>query len=206
MKRTFKVFMLGMVLGQLPLPGFTQRAEWVEQVIVCNGGKFESSPPYTDYVTVQSYDPVTLASVVFDEIKTQSVQDAVIYDQQFLYVAAQDSIIMYNLNTLQRVNAVSDSGISRLGLYLDKLVVTKQFPITRFFVEILDANNLSLIARIQNISGDCKGVTVWKDTIYVAVNGGFLGTEGKLAVISTGNWQLKREVNFGPNTAEKFTR
>ncbi|MFH1937894.1 MAG: T9SS type A sorting domain-containing protein [Bacteroidota bacterium] len=157
---------------------------------------FEFIPPFADYVTMQTYDPATGTTSIFDEIKTQSVQDVVIADYK-IYVAAQDSIVMYDANTLQRLAAVADSGLSRLYLFNDRLIVTKQYPIVRFFVEVLDASNLSLIARIDNISGDCKGVAHTEDSVYVAVNGGFLSTEGKLAVIDFNNWTLSREINFG---------
>jgi len=173
-----------------------QKNEWVNQVIVVNGGKFEVTPPYADYVTVEAYHPATHMVDVFDVIHTQSVQD-VIVKGNFAYVAAQDSIVMYNIDTYQRVAAVPDSGLNKLCLFNDRLIVTKQYPIKRFFAEVLDASNLALIARIQNISGDCGGVVIAADTAYIAVDSGYLGTHGKLAVINTTNWTLNREVDFG---------
>ena len=174
---------------------FAQKNEWVNQVIVVNGGKFESGTP-TDYVTVQSYNPVTQMTNVFGTIYTQSTQHAVIKDK-YLYVAAQDSIVKYDLDTYQRVVAISDSGISKLYMYNNRLIVTKQWPIKRFFVEVLDGTDLSLITRIQNISGDCGEAVAANDSIYVAVNGGYAGTQGKLAVLDPSDWTLKDEINFG---------
>jgi hypothetical protein len=173
-----------------------QRSEWVNQVISVSSGKFESSPPYVDYVTVQSYNPVSQAVTIVDNIYTQSAQH-VIVKNGIAYVAAQDSIIMYNLDTWQRISAVADSGLSRLCVYGNKLIVSKQWPVTRFFIEILDASNLSLLARVDNISGDCNGMTYDKDTLYVAVSGGYLASEGKMAAIATDTWTVGREINFG---------
>jgi len=189
-------FLISMLL--MPWVGLSQKAEWVEQVIVANGNKFETTPSPADYVTVQTYNPSTGITYVFDEIKTQSAQDVIVADGK-IYVAAQDSIVMYDANTLQRIAAIADSGLSRLFLFNDKLIVSKQYPVVRFFVEVLNASDLSLVARIQNISGDCKGIVSTKDSIYVVVNGGFLSSEGKLAVINLNNWTLGREINFGPN-------
>ena len=138
-----------------------QRNEWVNQVIIVNGGKFEG-PPYTDYVTVQKYDPVTHIVTVFDKIYTQSTQDVII-DGHFAYVAAQDSIIKYDIDTYQRVAAIADSGLAKLYKYGNKVLVSKQYPIKRFFLEVLD-DNLSLLARVQNISGECGGITSGEDT------------------------------------------
>ncbi len=187
-------FLIIMVL--LPWIGHTQDSEWAEQVIIANGNNFETSPPYIDYVTMQTYDPASGVTFVFDQIKTQSVQDVVIANNK-IYVAAQDSIIMYDANTLQRLERIADSGLSRLYVFNNRLIVTKQYPIVRFFVEVLNASDLSLVARIQNISGDCKGVAHTQDSVYIAVNGGFLSTEGKLAVINFNNWTLSREINLG---------
>ena len=99
------------LVALLPLLTIAQKVEWVEQVIVGNGNKFEATPPYIDYVTVQTYDPSNGSTSVFDVIKTQSVQDVLIANQK-IYVAAQDSIIMYDANTLLRLAAVADSGLS----------------------------------------------------------------------------------------------
>ncbi len=196
----------GMILGilfLLPFAGQSQRAEWVNQVLIGNGGRFETAPPFVDYVTMQTYDPATQISTIFNTIHTQSVQDILI-SGDYAYVAAQDSIIKYNINTYERVAAIADSGVSRLGLYNDRLIVSKQWPIVRFFVEVLNANNLALLDLTQNISGDCGDVIATKDSVYVAVNGGFLGTEGKLAVINPSNWDLTREINFGTAAVGTF--
>jgi len=194
-------FNFGIFLGIIFLTSynsFAQRNEWLNQVITVNSGKFESTPPYTDYVTVQTYNPGSQQSVTFDVIKTQSAQDLVIKGN-YAYVAAQDSIIMYNINNYQRVFAIADSGINKMFVYNNRLIISKQWPIKRFFVEVLDVSNLSLIARIQNISGDCAGITSDGDSIYVAIPGIVGTTEGKLAVISANTWSLKREINLGPD-------
>ena len=184
----------------LPWIGLSQKAEWVEQVIVANGNRYETTPPFIDYVTMQTYDPVSGSTYIFDQIKTQSVQDIVIANNK-IYVAAQDSIVMYDATTLLRLGSIVDSGLSRLYIFNNRLIVTKQYPIVRFFVEVLNASDLSLVARIQNISGDCKGIAQTQDSIYIAINGGFLSTEGKLAVINFNNWTLAREIDLGPNIA-----
>jgi hypothetical protein len=173
-----------------------QRNEWVNQVIIANGGKYEALP-YTDYVTVQSYNPVTQVVNVFNTIYTQSVQDVVI-NGNIAYVAAEDSIVMYNIDTYQRLAAVADSGLSKLYFNAGRLVVTKQYPIKQFFVEILDATNLALLGFVQGISGDCGGAIISQDLLYVAVDSGWQGTRGRLAIIDPAdNWHLLREVDLG---------
>jgi hypothetical protein len=168
----------------------------VKQVITGNSGKFEAAPPYTDWVTLQQYNPVNQTSDLFGTIFTQSVQDILIVGH-FAYVTAQDSIAKYNLNTMEQIAIVADSGLNKLALCNGKLVVSKQFPLTQNFVVIRDTADLSLVQEIGGISGDCMGIVTMGDSLYVAVNGGWAGTEGKLAVIDPADWSLVREANFG---------
>jgi hypothetical protein len=121
------------------------------------------------------------------------------------YVAAEDSIVMYNIDTYQRVAAIADSGLCKLYYNSGKLIVTKQYPIKRFFVEILDASNLALLGFVQGISGDCAGAVMTNNMLYVAVDSGYQGTRGRLAIIDpAANWQLLQEVDFGTQAVGIF--
>ena len=156
-----------------------QSTVYVKQIITANSGKFEISPPYSDYVTVQAYNPQTKNVDVFNTIYTQSAQSMVI-SNHMIYVAAQDSIVKYDLNTMQRKAAVADSGLNQMAVFNGKLIVSKQYPLTNYFVEVLDTSTLGEVAEIPGITGDCGDITSANDTLYVAVNGGYLGTVGKL--------------------------
>jgi hypothetical protein len=169
---------------------------WVKQTITSNSGKFEFSPPYNDFVNVQAYNPVNSSVTAFNTIFTQSAQDIVI-NNGIAFVSAQDSIIKYNLDTYQRTAAIADSGISKMVIYKQYLIVSKQYPLFSNFVDILDTANLSLVGRVEGISGDCGGIAFSEDTVYVAVNGGWMGTSGKIAVIDPASWTLVREIDLG---------
>jgi hypothetical protein len=181
----------------------SQTMDWTKQIITGNSGRFEYSPPYNDFVAVQSYDPVVKAVNQFNTVFTQSGQDILIVGN-VAFFNAQDSIIKYNLNTFQRMAAIPDSGLARLGMFQNRLIVSKQYPLSKYFVEVLDTANLSLIAQVDHISGDCGGVISIGDTVYVAVNGGWMGTEGKIAVIDPSTWTLSREINLGANAIGIF--
>lgn len=175
--------------------GFAQ-SFYVKQVITANSGKFEFEPPYTDYVTLQTYNPGSKQSNVFSTIFTQSAQ-AIVIAGNMAFIEAEDSLAKYNLNTLERVSIIADSGLNTLALYNGKLLVSKQYPVIHNYLEVLDTANLEVVAQVQGISGDCGGICSMNDTVYLAVNGGWMGTEGKLAIIDPRTWTLKREVNFG---------
>ncbi|MCX6281923.1 MAG: T9SS type A sorting domain-containing protein [Bacteroidetes bacterium] len=177
-------------------PAYTQTGPYVKQVLTSNSGKFEYLPPYTDYVLLESYNPENSQIDKFGVIYTQSAQ-SILISGRFGFFTAQDSIIKYDLYTFERKAAIADSGLNRLAMYKGKLLVSKQYPNQQYFLEVLDTSNLSLIAKVPGISGDCGGICEVNDTVYVAVNGGYMGTEGKLAVVDPGSWTLKAEVNFG---------
>ena len=177
--------------------GFTQSNQWVNQVIVVNNGKLESQPPYTDYVTVEAFSPTTHNVNVFGTIYDQTSSDIVIKDNK-AFVATPDSIIIYNIDTYQRILSVSDSGVSRLFIYNGQyLLVSKKAPVTTFYLEILDINTLNVVGMVDGIDGDCAGITTLFDTVYVAVPGVSGSNIGKLAVIKPSNFSLVREVDFG---------
>jgi len=197
---------LGAILSFGLLNGIVANSQslgYVKQVITVNSGRFESVPPYTDYVTVQAYTPQTGNVNPFNTIFSQSGQ-AIIISDKIAFVAAQDSIVKYNLNSMQRLGAVRDSGLCQLALINGKLIVSKQYPIVSHFVEVLDTATMGVVAQISGISGDCAGITMIDDTVYVAVNEGWMGTDGKLAIIDPNNWTLISELDFGVNAVGIF--
>ncbi len=176
--------------------GKAQTMDWSKQVITVNSGRFEFSPPLQDFVTAQSYNIVNQSVNEFNTIFTQSAQDILIVGHT-AFISAQDTIIKVDLNTYQRITAIADSGLAKLALFKNRLIVSKQYPLSRFFAEVLDTADLSLVAMVENISGDCGGIAATADTVYIAVNGGWMGTEGKIAVIDPTSWTLTREINLG---------
>jgi hypothetical protein len=205
MKKLFP-FLLSLVLLVISanLLVQAQKTTSARQVIIANGGKFEGGPPYSDYVTIESYNLSTLAVNIFNTIYTQSVQDVIISDK-YAYVTAQDSIVKYDIDTYQRVAAVKDSGVNKLALYNDKLIVTKQYPVARFRVEVLEASDLSLYALIDGIPGDCQGVAVYGNRAFVAVDSGYAGVEGRMAVINLNSYSLDTILNFGPSAIGSYS-
>ena len=169
-----------------------QESLYARQLIVVNGGSF-SNPD--DVVTVAAYNPSEMSYLVFDEIGTQSAQH-VIVDGHFAYIAAQDSLVKYDIDSYERVAAIELDALKNLAVYEDMLIVTRQYPATEDFIYLLNAADLSLIAAL-NPSGEASGVVVAGDTAYVAVPGAWGTTEGKLAIVDLLNGVITKELNFG---------
>ncbi len=169
----------------------------VKQVLVVSGGAF-SNPD--DYVTAAAYNPADSVTTTFGTIFTQSVQSAVVFNH-FLYVAAQDSIVAFDVDTYQRVAATSAEGVNQLAVYGDNLIASFWYPDTADFVKIYSRNNLSQLAVISGISGEAAGIAVDGSKAYVAVPGGWAATTGKLAVIDLENFSLLQEIDLGAEGA-----
>jgi hypothetical protein len=93
-----------------------------QQLVVVNGGLFGSQ---TDFANIGIFNSVSGTFTTLDTIYTNSVQDVLIEENRYIYVAAQDSIVKYDLWTAERLSAAAFGAAStiRLGLYNDKLLV-----------------------------------------------------------------------------------
>ena len=166
----------------------------VKQAVVCNGGLYESANP-TDWVTVQTVSPTDYSIIVFDTIYTQSVQSVVVQNSN-AWVAAQDSLVSYDLDSYNRIAAVGISGASLICVENNVLVLTRQYPATENFVQIYNATTLELIQEISGVSGEAAGSVIFDGYAYVGVNFGYAGTAGTIAKINLTDYSVE-EINLG---------
>ena len=194
----FKIFTLALALTWatfFSLPSFGQNFTNY-QIISVNGGKFESNPPFTDYVTIQTTSPETLQTTLQGTIYSQSVQDVIVYDAKY-YVAAGDSVVKFDANTHQRLAAARVIGANKLALSGNYLLVSRQYPAVDSFLYILSAENLSFIKAITEISGESAGILCAEGMAFVAVNFGWAGTTGKIAQVDLNNLSFVKEEELG---------
>jgi hypothetical protein len=168
----------------------------VKQVILANGGIYEFTPPYSDHVTMATFNPENNEYVVFDTIYTESVQDIVIKDA-YAYVTAQDSLIKYNLNDFSRAGAVAITGLNMLKIWNNTLIVGRANGVTENFVQLYECSDLSLIKSFPEISDESFGIETYGDTAYIAIPGNWMSTTGKVAVLDLQNKSFVREMDFG---------
>jgi hypothetical protein len=170
---------------------------YTNQVLIGNGGIYGDP---SDHVTVATYNPGEQTTTTFGDIQRESIQDLII-EGSFAYVAAEDSIVKYDIDNYERVAAVYESNLSRLYCKSGKLYVSRRSdlngpPADGKYVKVYDAGNLEFLAAVDGISADAAGMAIVSDTLYVAVPGDWQATEGKFAVIDNNN-NLAREMNFG---------
>ncbi|HEY5748759.1 MAG TPA: Ig-like domain-containing protein [Chryseolinea sp.] len=188
----------------------TSRVDF-NKVAFVNGGQFGSKTG-----NVQLYDPAeNKVEKLVDFEKAQSVQTLLVEDR-YAYVSAEYELVKYDLVTKQEVakrylEDLSDKeadgkGTDGMGLnhsaafYKDWIIVTRQNsygpPEDGYNVRIYTKENLSLVKKIA-VSTEASGVVVVGDSAFVALNGGFMGASGQLAIIDLKNLEKKEEYDFG---------
>ncbi len=167
------------------------------QLIVASGGAF-SDP--TDFVSVAAYSLQNQSTSFIGEIKTQAVQDVLINDGK-MYITATDSLVVFNLESNQRINSVAISGARYVSVYNDLLFVSIQYPETSNFLKVFDKNTLIQAASISEISGEAAAMVVHENKLYVAVPGDWTSTTGNLAVVNATDGTFIEEIDLGTSGA-----
>lgn len=194
------------LLIALMLSGTTLFAQkYVKQIVVANGGLFEFMPPFVDNSTVGVYDPYTDIYQVIDTIQTQSVQDLVVADG-VAYVAAQDRIVKYDLDTYQRLDTLAYANVRSITLSGDLMIVGKFFG-TGAFLDVYNRNTFAFEFSIPEVTSTVLGAAVIGDSLYVPYNekgtvdqcppfGCFNDTIGRIAVIHIPTESFVRDINL----------
>ena len=160
-----------------------------QQLIIANGGLFGSQ---TDFVNLGIYDSRNGNFISLDTVKTNSVQDVIVENDRFVYLAAQDSIIKYDVQSGQRVavNSFGATSTVRLGLYQNKLLVGNWYGNATGNLRIFDKNDLSFIDSIPEITKGATDFLIIGNKAYLAqnnTNSNYMDTLGYMAVVDLDN-------------------
>lgn len=143
------------------------------EVVILNGGQFGNPE---ENVNISLFNPETETYRQIDTIQTQSIQDAFI-DGTNLYVAAQDSIVKYDIVSGERLAATAFGAPStiHMELYEDVLLVGNWFapfgdpgPFTNHF-RIFDSETLAFVDSVDLAQG-ARDFVVIEDTAYITQN------------------------------------
>jgi hypothetical protein len=160
-------------------------------ILLVNGGQFGN--PLENVNVVFARDPA-VPQRVLDTIQTESAQDLLIEGTEF-YVAAQDSIVKYDLISGERLAAAAFGAPSTIAMerYGNYLLVGNWYapfgapgPYRNHF-RIFDKNTLAFVDSIPEIKEGAKSFVVVGDTAYIAQNrtsAAFADTAGWLVRIN----------------------
>lgn len=145
----------------------------VKQVIFAEGGSFGAP---NNKVTFSAFNPSTNQITTFDSIPGDFTNGIAISGHiGFLYVGnSVDSLnflCKYDLKSKKLLEKVSMPGVQSIQLYKDLLLVTKGYPLSQNFFAIYKQKDLSLVKDFMEVNQACKGMAVWKNKAYIAVEG-----------------------------------
>ncbi len=184
------------------------------EVIVANGGAFETMPPFADRATIGTYDIQSGNYTTFDTIQVEGVQDlSVIHSSNGvgtgIYLAAQDSIVMYD-GLYQRQNIVHFPSIKSVkAFYNENKVVAGKWFGTGDYVGVYDLNlNHEFSISDADIPYTIYDAAIIGDSLYVAYNfpsvidncppyGCYEDSLGMIGVISLTSQSYVRSINLG---------
>ncbi|MBT1689083.1 T9SS type A sorting domain-containing protein [Dawidia soli] len=191
--------------------GRTASVSKKKQVVFVNGGQFGSLNG-----NIQVYDPETNTTEKLADLDAaNSVQDIEALGR-YVYISADYYILKYDMTTGAEVTRrytqdkskteADGQGTDTHGvnhsttLYKNWLIATRQNsagpPDDGYNVRIYNKSDLSLVKKIA-VSTQAADVVVVGDSAFVALNGGFLGQSGQLAIIDLVTLERKGEYDFG---------
>jgi hypothetical protein len=157
-----------------------------QQLLIVNGGSFGSA---TEKANLGVFNASTGLYTHIDTIYTNSVQDVLIEADRYAYVAAQDSIVKYDLWSGQRLAATAFGASStiKLGLYNNALLVGNWYGASTGNLRIFDKYTLDFQDSIPEITKGAQDFVVLGDFAYISQNntsGSWSDTLGYLAVVN----------------------
>ena len=178
----------------------------VHQVLILNEGLYG----YDSLVTIGSYDPLTQTYTTVVEIDSSRFASDLIIDSTFFYVAADNKILKYHLDTYELLAEVNVEGVRNLAIYNNHLFASRgeYDPVTwgavqyNSYLHVYNKNNLSYITEFDTINGPkatTQNLIVDQGKLYVAINNGFEwgNEEGLVGVINANDLDYISEFDLG---------
>ncbi|MCP4124396.1 MAG: T9SS type A sorting domain-containing protein [Bacteroidetes bacterium] len=199
-----------LILAMVMISPF-QAQDGLNQVIIVNGGQFGNP---SQRCNIASFDPVSMNYTVFDTIPVNSVQDLIVTGDT-AYVAAQDFVVMYDLDSYSRLAIDTFPGASahQLEVYGDYLLATNYFGQTSDNLYVFDRRTLTLIDTIQEITHPGGTMAIHDDMLYVSQNlkgnidacppwGCLNDTLGFLSVVNLNSMEWVEDISLDNNGNE----
>ena len=181
---------------------------YVHQVLILNEGVYGYESP----VSVGSYDPFTQNYTTVVEIDSSRFASDLIIDGTFFYVAADNKILKYHLDTYELLAEVNVEGVRNLAIHNNHLFVSRgeYDPVTmgsvsyNSFLHVYDKHNLSYVTELDTINGPkatTQNLIVDEEKLYVVINNGFEwgNEEGLVGVIDANSFEYISEIDLGDN-------
>ena len=197
-----KFLFMALFLGQI---SFAQ--EYVHQVLVLNEGKLNYITNEIEVpVTLGSYNPSTQIYTSLDTIEDARFASDMKIDGDFLYVAADNRLIKYDLNTFSVLMTQEVEGIRNLFIEGEYIFTTRGEYMVDFdsYLHIYKKSDLSLEMAMDTIDGPkwtTQNMVGHNGKVYIGINNGFQwGNEKSLiGVFDMYTMTYETEIDLGPD-------
>ena len=187
--------------------------QYLHQVLILNEGYFDFSlnqtvvPP-----TIGSYDPISEVYTTLDTLTNSRFASDMIIEGDFVYVAADNILYKYDINTMNIVTTQNISGIRNLAVWNDKIAVSRgDYDNTTFapilfnsYLQFYNTSDLSFYSELDTITGpkwSTQNMIVENDNLYITINNAFeFGNEkGIVGVVDMTSMLYINEIDLGPD-------
>ena len=187
--------------------------QYLHQVLILNEGYFDFSlnqtvvPP-----TIGSYDPISEVYTTLDTLTNSRFASDMIIEGDFVYVAADNILYKYDINTMNIVTTQNISGIRNLAVWNDKIAVSRgDYDNTTFapilfnsYLQFYNTSDLSFYSELDTITGpkwSTQNMIVENDNLYITINNAFeFGNEkGLVGVVDMTSLSYINEIDLGPD-------
>ncbi len=185
--------------------------EYVNQVLILNEGSYDYyEEQILEPVTVGKYDPVNNLYNTILEIDDARFASDLIIDGDFFYVAADNKILKYDLNTYELIAFEDVSGVRKIAIYEDNLFVTKgDYDLSTFssvifdsYLDVYSKIDLTYISSFDVEDGpqwSTENLLIYNDLLYVVINNAYDwgNYKGILGVVDLVNMTYLSEIELG---------
>ncbi|MAZ30578.1 MAG: hypothetical protein CMP57_00625 [Flavobacteriales bacterium] len=178
---------------------FLSAQNYVNQVLILNEGVYGYEAP----VSVGSYDPLTENYTTVVEIDSSRFASDLIIDSTFFYVAADNKILKYHLDSYELLAEVALEGVRKLAVHDDYLFVSRgEFTLFNSYIQVYNKSDLSFVSELDTVDGpkvSTESLIVIDDLVYVGINNGFEwnNQEGLVGVINANTFEYISEIDLG---------
>ena len=178
---------------------FLSAQNYVHQILVLNEGIYDYESP----VSVGSYNPISGNYTTVVEIDSSRFASDLIIDSTFFYVAADNKILKYHLDSYELIAQVFLDGVRKLAVHNDYLFVSRgDFSSFSSYFHVYNKSDLSFISDLDTINGpkvSTESLIVNNDIVYVGINNGFEwnNQEGLVGLINANTLEYISEINLG---------
>jgi len=184
---------------------------YLNQVLLLNEGCYDYyEQEILEPVTVGVYNPDTNTYNTIIEISGARFASDLIIDQEYFYVAADNRILKYDLNTYDLIASQDAPGVRKIVIHDSYLFVTKgDYDLSSLsaiffesYLDVYDVLDLSYLFSFDTENGpqwSTESLLIQNDMLYVAINNAYdYGNyKGIVGVIDLTNMSYVNEVDLG---------